>query len=66
LKFGTRDPRYPISSKKLDTGRKPSAWLDVEMTDDQLEVMRPKSIDYMLMEAMKDAGDQGAMMKLAK
>jgi hypothetical protein len=46
--------------------RKPSTWLDVEMTDDQVEVMRPKLIDRMLMEAMKNAGGQGATMKLAK
>jgi hypothetical protein len=66
LKFGTLDTKYSPSSKKHNTVRKPPAWLDVEMTDDQVEVMRPKSIDHMLMEAMKDAGGQGAMTKLVK
>lgn len=66
LKFGARDPKYSPSAQKDDVVRKPSTWLDVEMTDDQVEVMRPKSIDRMLTEAMKDAGGQGATMKLAK
>ena len=56
LKFGARDPKYSPSAQKDDVVRKPSTWLDVEMTDDQVEVMRPKSIDRMLTEAMKDAG----------
>jgi hypothetical protein len=63
LKFGTRDPK---NSKKNDGVRKPSAWLDVEVTEDQLAILKPQPLDRMLMEAMQDAGGQGATMKLAK
>ena len=50
----------------MQGGNRWCGFLDVEMTHDQLEVIRLKSIDRMLMEAMKDAGGQGAMTKLAK
>jgi hypothetical protein len=66
LKFGTHDPKNLPSSKKDDVVRKPLAWLDVEVTNDQLEVMKPKPLNQMLMEAMQDAGGQGATTKLVK
>ena len=66
LKFGTCDPKYSPLSKNHDSVRKPLTWLDVDITDNQVEVVRPKSIGYMLMEAMKDAGDQGETTNLAK
>ena len=41
-------------------------WLGVEMTDDQVEANRPKYINRMLMDEMKDDGVQGETTKVAK
>ena len=66
LKFGTCNIKYFPYPKKQDAARKPSAWLDVEMNDSQVEVRRPKYSDNMLMEALNDHFGQRKAANLVK
>ena len=64
LNFGTCNLKYFPSPKKQYAARKPSAWIDVEMKDNQAEVMRPKYSDRLLMEAVNDYGGQSSAANL--
>ena len=64
LNFGTCDLKYFPYPKKQYAARKPSAWIDVEMKDNQAEVMRPKYSDRLLMEAVNDYGGQSSAANL--
>ena len=66
LKFGTCDLKYFPYPKNQDAARIPSTWLDVDMKDNQVEVMKPKYRNHMLMEAVNDYGGQKAEANLVK
>eukprot|EP00978_Attheya_sp_CCMP212_P031727 scaffold120920_cov35-Attheya_sp.AAC.1 len=62
--FALRDPK---SKTEDDTAVKPSAYLDLSISSDQLKIiMQPRARDITMRELMRDAGGNGATMKIAK